>query len=250
MNFSRISSEHPLGQLLRIPLKLIPPSTQVRVLQGKLKGARWIVGSGIHGYWLGSYEYEKRQLFENLVSQGDIVFDIGGHVGFYTLLASRLTGRQGRVYSFEPNPRNLYYLKKHLALNDIANVEVLDVAVSDNTGTASFIEAGSNLEGRISESEPSPLEVRTVTLDDLYASGEIPKPDLIKMDIEGTEFDALSGARLLLSEARPVILLATHGSSINRECCKLLASLNYGLQPIDNKPLDESSEILASANLR
>lgn len=64
----------------------------VPVLQGSLRGRKWIVGSSNHGCWLGSYEWKKQRLFTRTVSSGDVVFDIGAHVGFYTLLASVLVG--------------------------------------------------------------------------------------------------------------------------------------------------------------
>ena len=69
-------------------------------MQGKIRGKKWVVGSGNHGYWLGWYEYDKRILFEKTVTKQSIVFDIGAHVGFYTLLASELVGPGGKVYAF------------------------------------------------------------------------------------------------------------------------------------------------------
>lgn len=68
------------------------------------------MGSSSHGCWIGSYEYHKRRLFEQAVTPGSAVFDIGAHVGFYTLLASVLVGDQGRVVAFEPNAGNVRLL--------------------------------------------------------------------------------------------------------------------------------------------
>src|SRR5688572_25202486 len=117
MNFSGLSNQSLAGKILRQPLKLIPPGTHVRILQGRLRGKRWIAGSSTHGCWLGSYESDKRQLFESSITPGDVVFDIGANVGFYTLLASDLVGSSGHVYSFEPVPRNIEFLNEHLSLN-------------------------------------------------------------------------------------------------------------------------------------
>ena len=97
MNFSGISNKKLLGKLLRFPFRFIPTDMRMPILQGRLKGKKWIVGSSNHGCWLGSYEYEKRLVFEKTVTKGSIVFDIGAHVGFYTLLASVLVGPGGRV---------------------------------------------------------------------------------------------------------------------------------------------------------
>jgi predicted methyltransferase len=92
------------------------------ILQGKLRGKKWSVGSCSHGCWLGRYEYKKRIIFENTVRQGNTVLDIGAYVGFYTVLASILVGPTGKVHAFEPLPRNLEYIKEHLRLNNITNV--------------------------------------------------------------------------------------------------------------------------------
>lgn len=68
VNFSAVSSDRWLGQVMRWPLRLIPRSVAVPIVQGPLRGKRWVVGSSTHGCWLGSYEYVKRRLFEQHVS--------------------------------------------------------------------------------------------------------------------------------------------------------------------------------------
>ena len=127
-----------LGRMLRLPLSLVPKTAVVPILQGPLKGKRWIVGSGIHRLWLGSYEPSKMAVAAELTSTGAIVFDIGANVGIYTLLFSARAGQSGRVVAFEPSPRNVAYLKQHLTLNDASNVEVVEAAVSDAVGRSSF----------------------------------------------------------------------------------------------------------------
>ncbi len=65
----------------------------------------------------------KQKTFINEIKEGYVVFDIGAHVGFYTLLSSQLVGEQGQVVSFEPFPPNLSYLKRHIQLNKLKNVK-------------------------------------------------------------------------------------------------------------------------------
>ena len=244
MDFSRIDSQSFKGKFLRLPLRLLPAGTIVPILSGCLRGKKWIVGSSVHGCWLGTYEYEKQALFTRTVSPGSKVFDIGGNVGFYTLLASKLAGPEGEVVVFEPLPRNLSYLRKHLELNKTNNVTVVEAAVSDKNGLT-FFDAGARGEmAHIASS--GQLQVRTYTLDHLLELCQIPVPDLIKMDIEGAEFMALWGARSMLAQAQPTIFLATHGAIVHRECCNFLKSLGYRLTPIDGNPLDDSREIIAT----
>ena len=118
MNFSGVPDNF-LGRSLRIILKIIPPNAQVRILQGKLKGKKWIAGSSVNGCWLGSYEYDKQILFEQTIQSGKVIFDLGANVGFYTFLALLLIGETGKVIAFEPLPRNLKLLKKHISINQI-----------------------------------------------------------------------------------------------------------------------------------
>lgn len=69
---------------------------------------------------------------------GQVIFDIGAHVGFYTLLGSVLIGASGRVSSFEPLPANVGFLLEHLALNRLQNVTVIEAAVSDESHASRF----------------------------------------------------------------------------------------------------------------
>jgi FkbM family methyltransferase len=198
----------------------------------------------VHGYWLGSYEWEKRRLFETLVRPGDVVYDIGANVGFYTILASRLVGPLGRVIAFEPLPRNLEFLKRHVTLNDASNVTVYEAAVWDRSGSSQFDAGGDRSVGRVHE-EGSTC-VATVKLDELLESQSLPPPSLIKMDIEGGELRALRGAAGLLRLHRPSILLATHGPIQHAGCYDFLAERGYDLQPlVRGRPVREVDELMA-----
>jgi len=243
MNFSGISGNTPLGRLLRYPLKFIPPRTKAPILQGKLRGKRWIVGSGDHGCWLGSYEYDQRLLFERLVTEGSVVFDVGAHVGFYTLLAATLVGARGKVFAFEPLPANIHYLKAHLRINRITNVTVIEKAVSDCSGVAAFVEEPSRAMGHLAAH--GDLTVPTVSLDGMFQAGEIPAPDFIKIDVEIAVWLALKGAENLLRSARPTIFLSTDPHHMRRQCLQLLESLGYQLRPIGMRDLDQAMEVLA-----
>jgi len=233
MNFSAIPNRTLLGRVLRFPLRLVPSRYPMPIMQGRLKGMRWIVGAGNHGCWLGSYEYDKRQLFERAVTPGSVVFDVGAHAGYYTLLASVLVGPRGHVVAFEPLKQNLAYLHEHLRLNRIGNVTVIDAAVSDAPGTASFRQGPQTYTGRL-ESDGDAI-VRTVSLDQLTRAGEIPPPDLLKVDVEGSELRVLRGAQSILATARPMIFLETHGAEMHQTCSSLLESSGYTFRPIGTK---------------
>lgn len=243
MNISSIPATSVSGKLLRFPLRAIPPSARLPILQGPSRGKRWIVGSSNHGCWLGSYEKEQRLKFEQHVSEGDVVFDIGAHAGFYTLVASALVGPRGHVVAFEPLPENLEYLRRHLSINCIENVSVIDKAVSDRAGVVGFEKHENRAMGRISDA--GELRIEAVSLDERIGDSSLPPPNCIKMDVEGAEYRALSGAREYLSSARPTVLLSTHGAEVHGNCCRLLRECGFDLVPLDGTTIDGSSTILA-----
>ncbi len=246
MNFSGIKSSSVFGKLLRWPLRLVPSAATVRIIQGPLRGKKWIAGSSNHGCWLGSYEYEKQMAFCREVKKGSVVYDLGANVGFYSLLASVLAGNDGAVFSFEPSPRNLYYLTKHIELNRISNCRIFDMAVFSSDGVAQFYLNPNHAEGRLAEGgQNHTVPVKTVRLDTLVFSRGMAPPNLVKCDIEGGEYEALKGAEATLRQFAPVIFLATHGTDVHRRCCDLLAALGYDLFPLDNASLAESTEIIA-----
>ena len=246
MNFSGISVKTFTGRLLRWPSRFIPPSMVVRIVQGRLKGKKWIVGSSVHGCWLGSYEFPKQALFVKTIQPGSVVFDIGAHVGYYTLLAAELVGKSGQVCALEPFPRNLGYLRRHIQLNRYQNVQVLPVAVGAQRGEGFFEEGVDSSTGHLSNGAAG-LVVPVVALDDLVADQKVPHPDYMKIDVEGAELQVLLGAESILRTSRPTIFLATHSRDLHSGCCELLRRMRYQLRPIKGDELSDTDEILAEA---
>lgn len=215
----------------------------MRILSGPLRGWKWIVGSSTHGCWLGTYERETQRMFERHVREGDVVYDIGANVGFFTLLAAKLVGGRGAVYSFEPLPRNLEYLRKHISLND-ASAHVLDVALSSSAGTARFAVASSASMGRLDAA--GDIEVRCETIDQLVRSGRIAPPRFLKIDVEGAEHDVLTGGAESLAQHRPLILLSTHGYRVHEECCAFLRAASYAIELVRDGTADGQYTIVAA----
>jgi FkbM family methyltransferase len=244
MNFSGISRASIIGKLLRAPLKFIPPSTVVPILQGPLRGKKWIVGSSTNGCWFGSLEYQKQQRFNATVASGNVVFDLGANVGFYTLLASVLVGASGHVYAFEPLARNIAYLRKHLAMNSVENCTVVEAAVAASEGYSRFDQSLAHTNAHLAETGEQ--VVRTVTLDSLVSRGEILPPNVVKIDIEGSELQALEGFQQTIARHRPTIFLATHGAESHKACLEFFIKCDYYLESLTSKSFESSDELLAS----
>jgi FkbM family methyltransferase len=156
------------------------------------------------------------------------VLDIGANVGFFTLLASRLVGDAGHVFAFEPLPRNLYYLERHVRLNELTNVHIEAVAIAARSGNASFRTAPHASMGGLRDD--GNLQVVTASLDNLVAEDRIPTPDFIKMDIEGAESEALRGASKLLSGSPLTVVLSTHGYEQHELCSAFLKNVGFSLK--------------------
>ncbi len=232
-----------LGRSARAAMNLMPRDTVLPILRGPLRGKKWVVRSSFQSCWFGVYEYEKQVVFQQSVRKGDVVYDIGANVGFYTLLASELVGSEGTVVAFEPLPRNLALLRRHVHLNGLSNVEIIEGAVSEEAGTARFAAEGLPEMGHLTDE--GGMEVKMHQVDALVGSGRIPPPKVMKIDVEGAELSVLRGAHEVLKQHRPQILLATHGLEVHRQCVDLLREAGYALSSMDDKPLEESSEVKA-----
>lgn len=243
LDLSGISSRSLIGRTLRLPLRLMPEGMEVRILQGTLKGKRWITGSSDHGCWLGSYEFDKQQAIAAAVRPGMVCFDIGANVGFYTLLFSELTGPEGSVVAFEPVPRNRDLLRRHVAINGCGNVVVQELALADVDSTARFDQTHSTSEGHLSET--GTISVKCARIDSLVAARQIAPPDVMKIDVEGAEVAVLSGAAEVLARNKPLIFLATHGERLHEDCCRILGRLGYRLAPIHGTAIESCAEIVA-----
>jgi FkbM family methyltransferase len=225
MSFSR-----GLAKILRLPLSLIPAEAEVRILRGPLRGMIWVKGAGPNACWLGMYEATRVHAFANTVKPGAVVYDVGANVGIYSLLASLLVGPSGSVYAFEPLPRNLKYLRKHISLNRLRNCTVFEQAVCNHEGTRSF--SGTALESSMARlSDDGELLVPSTTLDTcIYGQKRLLPPDIIKIDVEGAEMEVLQGSQQSIAEFRPAIFLEIHGTQLHADCRAFLSKMDYHIE--------------------
>ena len=176
------------------------------------------------------------------MSAGDTVFDIGANVGYVSLSLAKRVGPKGHVFAFEPVPQNLRLLRTNVENNQLSNVKVLAVAVSDRHGEAviriSENLATASLVWHKDDRSAVQLVIKTAIIDDLIETGDVPRPSFIKIDVEGAEGPALLGMRRTLAAARPVLFVEC--SDAGRETAwKLLSGLGYRCQSaITGKAVD------------
>ncbi len=232
-----------IGKVLRLPLRIIPPNAVVRVIRGPGRGMRWIAGAAPHGAWLGTLERSKLGHLIARLSEADVFWDIGANVGLYTLPVARRVGPSGSVFAFEPMPRNLEVLRRHIAMNGIGNVIVVAAAVGDEIGTMRMAEGETPSEFH---ADPAgTLSVPSITLDSWQVESKSPLPRIIKMDVEGAEAAVLRGAKNVVVQARPLIYVALHGERQRLECREFLERCDYNLHSLQREPIEKSDEWLA-----
>jgi FkbM family methyltransferase len=168
------------------------------------------------------------------------VFDIGAHVGFYTLLMARVVGDSGRVFAFEPWPPNLADCLAHLRMNRVANVVVVPAAVGNAGGLASFASGDSSTTGKV-VSVDTAVRVASVTLDALVALEGFPVPDVVKVDVEGAESRVLEGAQMLLRRCDATWFIALHSRAQKKACLHLLADAGYAVSGLNGQPCGPST---------
>jgi FkbM family methyltransferase len=188
--------------------RLLPAqTTEVAVRSGAAQGIRLVVLPRREKYyWTGAYEPGLQQALVRLLRPGAAVWDVGAHIGFFSLLAARLVGPDGVVHAFEPMSANRERLQASVALNPGANVVVHERALSAAPGRAELHGHDHSTMWSLVDTGRDGQPVEVVTLDLL--AGELGTPQLIKIDVEGAEVDVLRGGETLLGGAsRPVLLV-------------------------------------------
>jgi len=151
------------------------------------------------------------QVMRNFVKNGDVVFDIGAHLGYYTLLLSKVVGEKGKVIAFEPNPELLPSLK--MTLESLPNVELFTIALSDRKGEINlFVPEDASMASLTDWTGGIAGKVHTIKcemhrLDDLLTEGKLPIPEFIKCDVEGAELSIFKGAIKHLNQVSAPIVL-------------------------------------------
>lgn len=201
----------------------------------------------------GAYEPVFTAALAATVRPGDVCYDLGGHIGYYSLVMARLAGAGGAVHAFEPYAPNAARLREHAARNADparrAPIHVHEAAIADATGTRALAGAGdgdavstlAHLEGtrgvinpawraRFADFARHPVPVWR--LDDWRAETGAPPPRVLKIDVEGSELAVLHGARATLAAARPVVLAELHNAGLAAECGAVLGALGYEVEVI------------------
>jgi FkbM family methyltransferase len=219
---------------LKIYNKLLEvrPTILVDILKSIIPFKRFVVSTSAGLFWIdplshlgnnllnyGIYEAKTIDIITSRLKEGDIFIDVGANEGFFTILGGRIVGEKGKVLSIEPQNRLINVIKENININKLSNVDVVNVACSDGTKVKSIIYlCPSTVTGSSSMVRkyiiPRKQEVICNTLDNIALKYKIKNIDLIKIDVEGYEYEVLLGAKNLLKTKSITNLLIDFHKSI------------------------------------
>lgn len=152
-----------------------------------------------HGLW----EPLQTELITRLVRPGQTVMDIGAHIGYYTILLSKLVGADGVVYAFEPAPNNYEYLLQNVQLNDARNIRAHRLALVDHSGEETlYLSTENSGDHRLyPERGDAESRVATDTLDERFPAQDF-QVDFVKLDVQGAEPRVLAGMKRTVAANR------------------------------------------------
>jgi len=173
-------------------------------------------------YEQGCHEPELASKLMPFIKPGMTVFDVGANIGCYTVLMARLVGPSGSVHAFEINENVIDLLEENIRVSGVNNVTIVRKAVARTSGEAEFLVPGTGDEGEGSLRKSdryvaaSVIKVPTISLDDYVYESGIKSVDVIKIDVEGGEYEAFEGANTLLGRrVKPVIMFEALDTACN-----------------------------------
>ena len=241
-----------LGGLRRVPVlgdflswtsrKIVPSDSLlwIQIERGPSEGL-WIrvnprTGQNVQK---GIGEPQVQKTLVDHLRPGMTFYDLGANIGFFSLMAARLVGQQGRVISFEADPEIAARLRENLARNQFTQAHVEQKAVWSEPAAVPFERVDPNTSpdrglGHVSTngSTPGTITVEAVSLDQYTASH--PPPDFLKCDVEGAEVAVFRGAARLLSIKRPIVLVEMHNPENQRALLDQFTTQGYRCQSIDD----------------
>ena len=155
------------------------------------------------------YVEEQTNFFKENVKEGDIVLDLGANIGYFTCLFAQLVGKTGKVFAFEPDPKNFDILKKNVEINNYQNVVLEQKAVSNKKGEIKMYLSDSPKDHRIYDTEDGreSIEIECITLDEYFKDFDY-NIDFIKSNIQGADYAAFEGMKSIYEKSKSKIVAA------------------------------------------
>jgi FkbM family methyltransferase len=190
-------------------------------------------------YLEGSYEAPVERILLSNLRPGTVFYDVGAHIGVFSLIAARNLGAYGAVFAFEPDPSNVRRIKEHASRNQLDAIQIIPKAVSSTGGRLRFQRASfqsSMNRGVLVEdayaAEESTIEVESITLD--AVAREHALPSLIKIDVEGSEAAVLQGSEEIFRTTKPLLVCEIHHEQASSDVTRWLLTRGYVFQWLES----------------
>ncbi len=211
-----------------------------RIPLGPLRGKKIYLTFGISPkMYFGFDEPWVVEQARALIKPGDIVYDIGAHVGYTSLMFAQILAGTGAIHAFEIMPSTATFLKKTVEANNFSNIVVHEVGLADSPQLIRLPVGVTMMTSMFMPMEGEQLEECTVvTLDKYVSENKLPFPRLIKIDIEQAEIACLKGGGELIKSCKPKMIIEFHTLDLIKEGCSLLNSVGYSLFMPDRSKLN------------
>jgi FkbM family methyltransferase len=177
---------------------------------------------------IASHPSPEEEFLASLDLEGRTIYDIGAYIGLLTIFFAKAAGPTGQIVAFEPNEENGFKIREHIRLNQVHNVNFMNLGIGDTKKKSQTLivrrncSATGSMDEKIQsqivrEGDFKRLQIDIDTLDGAISTYRLPKPDFIKMDIEGMEYPALLGMSQTVQNYSPQFHIEIHGAD---ELCK------------------------------
>jgi FkbM family methyltransferase len=190
-------------------------------------------------YLHGDYEAPVGRILLANLRPGTVFYDVGAHIGVFSLMAARSLGAHGSVFVFEPDPSNLRRIKEQASRNQLDAIRIIPKAAWSTIGRLRFQRASFRscmnrgvLVEDASAAEESTIEVESITLD--AVAREHALPSLIKIDVEGSEAAVLHGSEEIFRSVKPLLVCEIHHEQASSDVTHWLLARGYMFQWLEN----------------
>jgi FkbM family methyltransferase len=190
-------------------------------------------------YLEGGYEAPVERILLSHLRPGTVFYDVGAHIGVFSLIAARNLGTHGSVFVFEPDPSNVRRIEEHASRNRLDSMRIIPKAVCSTVGRLRFQRASFKssmnrgvLVEHAAAAEESTIEVESVTLDAVAKAHVL--PSLIKIDVEGSEAAVLQGSEAIFRSAKPLLVCEIHHEQASTDVKGWLLARGYEFQWLES----------------
>jgi FkbM family methyltransferase len=227
----RLARTTPVRRWILSPIVRLSKGREFTIRAGYGKGLRLTLDESKPAYILGASEPEVQATLANCLRKGSVLCDVGANIGFFTLIAARAVGAQGRVVAFEPHARARHVLMRNIERNGFRNVSVISHAAGASRGHAHLATDSPHGHATAHLADDGAL-VDVVKIDDV--AHRLQPADVAKIDVEGSDVDVLRGLHETMKRYAPVIVCEVHGANC-RACEEILLNHGYSVARIDER---------------